>query len=149
MVFWDNQKIRARGMPLKATNLTSIAFGQTKKSSRITTRGHLVLTINNNGIETKSLNTKQQLEIETGKTLKLSEYQDIKTATAFLLRIYGFTWDNIPITPIGPNHTGLTRVLSLQIKGSKHIYNFLRAKVNKGAITTQSEQSINTMLGAA
>ena len=31
MVFWDNQKIRARGMPLKATNLTSIAFGLTKK----------------------------------------------------------------------------------------------------------------------
>ena len=63
------------------------------------------------------------------------------------MSVYGFTWDNIPIENNGPNHMGFTRILSWQKKGSKHIYQFLRAKINRGALTNPSEHSINLMLG--
>ena len=58
-------------------------------------------------VEDQVIKTKQQLEIETGKTLTLAEYQDLKSASTSLLRTYGFTCDNIPSTQIGPNHMGL------------------------------------------
>ena len=74
-------------------------------------------------------------------------WTDIKTPTTSILRVYGFTWDNIPIKTTGPNHMGLTRILSWQKKGSKHIYQLLRANVNRGALTSPSEHSINLMLG--
>ena len=91
-----------------------------------------------NRVTTQTLKTRTQLENETGKTLTQNDYQNIKTATTSILRVYGFTWDNIPIKTTGPNHMGLTRILSWQKKGSKHFYRFLRAKINRGALTSPS-----------
>ena len=70
MVFWDNQRITLRGSPLKTGLHGNIAFGETKKISKITTKRHLVQTTTLNGVTTQNLKTRAQLENKTGKTLR-------------------------------------------------------------------------------
>ena len=81
-----------------------------------------------NRVTTQTLKTRTQLKNETGKTLTQNDYQNIKTATTSILRVYGFTWDNIPIKTTGPNHMGLTRILSWQKKGQKTFTNSLEQR---------------------
>ena len=47
---------------------------------------------------------------------------------------------------MGPHHQGLTRLLNWKEKGSKHFYIAIRAKINRGALTIKSEESINYIL---
>ena len=46
-----------------------------------------------------------------------------------------------------PKPHGAHKDTKLAKKGSKHIYQFLRAKINRGALTNPSEHNINLMLG--
>ena len=48
---------------------------------------------------------------------------------------------------IGPQLEGLTRMLGWGKKGSKHLYNWQRAKINTGNLTKDSENHINRTLG--
>ena len=106
MVFWDNQRITLRGSPLRTGLHGNIAFGETKQTPKITTIRHLNQTTTIDRVTTQNLKTRAEIENETGKTLTQIEYQNIKTATTSILRVYGFTWDNIPIENNGPNHRG-------------------------------------------
>ena len=80
MVFWDNQRITVGVTPLKAGLQTSIAFGEPKKISKITTIRHLIHTTTIKRVTKQTLKTRTQLENETGKTLTQSDYQNIRTA---------------------------------------------------------------------
>ena len=48
---------------------------------------------------------------------------------------------------IGSQLEGLTRLLGWEKKGSKHFYNWQRAKINTGTLTQESENHINRTLG--
>ena len=94
--------------------------------------------------ETKS---RQELEQGTGKNLGEQEYQDITSAVQNMLTVHGTSLKDIENPVIGPQHEGLTRMLSWKNKSSKHFYNWLRAKINTGNLTKDSEKQINYILG--
>ena len=54
----------------------------------------------------------QELEQETGTALGDQEYLDIITATQNMLTVYGASLKDIEKPGIGPQHEGLTRMLS-------------------------------------
>ena len=60
----------------------------------------------------KTIKTKRDLELETGKKMTQGEYLDFSTAVTTILRVYGTSWDTLPITKQGPKRQGLTRELS-------------------------------------
>ena len=69
--------------------------------------------------ETKTL---QELEQETGTALGDQEYLDIITATQNMLTVYRTSLDDIENPGIGPQHEGLTRMLSWE----KRLKTFLK-----------------------
>ena len=87
------------------------------------------------------------MEQETGKTLRIEEYQDIIAATQNMLTVHGTSLKDIENQGIGPQHEGLTRILSWEKKGSKHFYKWQRAKLNTGNLPKDSEDHINRTLG--
>ena len=87
------------------------------------------------------------LELETCKDMSQEGYDKIKTATANMLRDYGLSWETLSYSKVGPHHQGLTRLLNWKEKGSKHFYIAMIAKINRETLTTESEGSINQMLG--
>ena len=75
------------------------------------------------------------------------EFLDIITATQNMLTVHGTSLRDIENPGIGPQHEGLTRILSWEKKGSKHFYKWQRAKINTGNLTKESENHINRTLG--
>ena len=90
--------------------------------------------------------SRQELELETGKVLGNQEYHEIIRATQNMLTIHGSSLKDIENPCIGPQHEGLTRLLSWEKKGSKHFYKWQRAKINTGNLTKDSEEHINKTL---
>ena len=131
MVKWNNQKIKIRGEPLKATRLTSIAFGATKDEPGITIVNHLLKEIATIRDPITTIKTRQDIEQETNKDLSQQEYDDLKIAVTNMLREYGMSWETLTYQGIGPHHQGLTRLLNWKEKGSKHFYKAIRAKINR------------------
>ena len=151
MVIWDTQQARTRGIQLTARGAASIGYGETRDTLGITTIYHLIKAVpkpiresTKTSNETKS---RQNLEQETGKTLRIEEYQDIIAATQNMLTVHGTSLKDIENQGIGPQHEGLTRILSWEKKGSKHFYKWQRAKINTGNLTKDSEDHINRTLG--
>ena len=64
-----------------------------------------------------------------------------------MLAIHGTCLKNMENPGIGPQLEGLTRMLGWEKKGSKHFYNWQRAKINTGNLTKESENHINRTLG--
>ena len=64
-----------------------------------------------------------------------------------MLIIHGTALKDIENQGIGPQHEGLTKMLSWRKKGSKHFYRWLRSKTNTGNLTKDSEKQINETLG--
>ena len=114
--------------------MTIIAFGNTKEIPNITNVSHLSKKIVNNGTETNTMKTRQEWEMETEKDMTKREYTDMSTSVTTMLRNYGTSWDTLPRNETGPCHQGLIRILSWKNKGSKHFYNFLRAKINRDTL---------------
>ena len=94
--------------------------------------------------ETKS---RQELEQGSGRNLGEQEYQDITSAVQNMLTVHGTSLKDIENPVIGPQHEGLTRMLSWEKKGSKHFYKCLRAKIDPGNQTKESENQKNNTLG--
>ena len=152
MVIWDTQQVRTRGIQLTARGAASIGYGETRDTLGITTIYHLIKTVpkpikesTKKSNETKS---RQNLEQETGKTLRIDEYQDIITATQNMLIVHGTSLKDIENPGIGPQHEGLTRMLSWEKKGSKHFYKRQRSKINIRDLVKDSEEHINDTLGS-
>ena len=150
-VIWGTQSIKIDGRQLKAGGINSIAYGKTRDETGITTINHLITpTKTPNDIETGEKNkikTREEIQIQTGKTLGEQEYRDIIKATQHYLQTKGTSLQNLPNPGIGPTLEGLTRMLGWMKKGSKHFYGWLRGSINIGELTKASEKKINTTLG--
>ena len=116
MVIWDTQKIRTRGIQLTARGANSIGYGESRDTLGVTTINHLIKAVPKYITEaTKKpnvLKSRQELQQETRKTLSNQEYHDIITATQNMLTVHGTSLKDIENPGIGPQHEGLTRILS-------------------------------------
>ena len=132
MVIWDTQQVRKRGIQLTARGVASISYGETRDTLGITTVYHLIKAVpkpveesTKKANETKS---RQNLEQETGKTLRIDKYQDIITATQNMLIVHGTSLKDMENPGIGPQHEGLTRILSWTKKGIKTLLQVAKIK---------------------
>ena len=143
-VIWGTQDIRTDGRQLRAGGTNSIAYGTTRDETGITTINHLITPvekpIDNDTRESNRIKTKAELQIQTGKAISDNEYQEIITAVQHYLQTKGTSLKNLPNPGGGPTHEGLTRMLGWEKKGSKHFYTWLRAKINTGKLTKDSEE---------
>ena len=151
IVIWSTQNIRIDGRQLRAGGINSIAYGNTRDETGITTINHLIVPskkpIDTETREPNRIKTKEELQIQTGKAMTENEYQDIIRAVQYYLQTKGTSLKRIPNPGIGPTHEGLTRMLGWKKKGSKHFYEWLRAGINTGELTKASETHINNTLG--
>ena len=116
MVIWDTQQIRTRGIQLTARRVESIGYGASRDILGITTINNLIQpvpkSINESTLRSNESKSRQELERTTGKNLGEQEYQDIPSAVQNMLTVHGTSLKNIDNPGIGPQHEGLTRVLS-------------------------------------
>ena len=126
-MIWGTHKIRTRGEQLTARGVNSIGYGGTRDQLGFTTINHLTKpvpkSITESATKSNETKTRQELEQETGKTVGEQDYQDITTAVQNMLIIHGTSIKDVENPGIGPQHEGLTRMLSWEKKGSKHFYN--------------------------
>ena len=152
MVIWGTQNIRTGGRQLRAGGINSIAYGRNRDETGITTINHLIIPVGKS-IDTRDtresnrIKTKAELQVQTGKDINDQEYQEIIRAVQHNLQTKGTSLKNLPNPGDGPQLEGLTRMLGWEKKGSKHFYTWLRAKINTGELTKDSEEKINTTLG--
>ena len=123
------QKIRTRGQQLTTRGINSIGYGRTRDQLGLTTIQHLIKpvpkSITESATRSNETKTRQELEQETGKAVGEQEYHDINTAVQNMLVIHGTSLKDVENPRIGPQHEGLTRMLSWGKKGSKHFYKWL------------------------
>ena len=90
---------------------------------------------------------RHKLEKEIGKELGDQDYHDINTGVQNMLIIHETSLKYVENQGIGPEHEGLTRMLSWEKKGSKHFYRWLRSKTNAGNLTKYSRKKKNKTQG--
>ena len=116
MVIWNTQKIRRREIQLTARGANSIGYGSSRDTLGKTTINHLINLMTKSITEsTQRVNktkSRQDLEKETRKALGEQEYLDIITATQNMLTVHGTSLKDMENPGIGPQHEGLTRMLS-------------------------------------
>ena len=124
MVIWDTQQIRTKGIQLTARGANSIGYGETRDTLGITTIYHLIKalpkSINESTKKPNETKSRQDLEQETGKVMRIQEYHDIITATQNMLTVHGTSLKDMENPGIGSQHEGLTMMLSWEKRGSKH-----------------------------
>ena len=115
MVIWNTQKVRTRGIQLRARGVNSIGYGESRDELGITTINHLIKSvpkpINEDTKKANITKTKEDLEQQSGKTLNNQEYQDIIQAVQNMLETHRTSLKDLVNPGIGPQLEGLTRML--------------------------------------
>ena len=120
MIIWNTQGIRTRGLQLQAKSVNSIGYGENRDDLGITTINQIIVAmpkpINEETKKSNTIKTKNQLEIQTKKTLRNQEYNDIIQSIQNMLATHGTSLKDITNPGIGPQLEGLTRMLGWKKK---------------------------------
>ena len=109
LVIWNTQQIRTRGIQLTARGANNVWYCRSINTLGITTKNHLIKptpkSITESTQRANKTKSRQELEQETGKALRI-------TATQIMLTVHETLLKDMENPGIGPQHEQLTRMLN-------------------------------------